>query len=139
MGGIPQGTIGAGMAGGSASESDATTARKSLGATSPGSPDPFLLGSSECVSPSINWRWVEGEAQLVCLQAATVERLLHDTLASIYRNILHPVQVSLRWELCFCDNGIFSVYLFFSRLAPTAPIPAQHGCCSPTGGGYLDT
>jgi hypothetical protein len=116
MGGIPQGTIGAGMAGGSASESDATTARKSLGATSPGSPDPFLLGSSECVSPSINWRWVEGEAQLVCLQAATVERLLHDTLASIYRNILHPVQVSLRWELCFCDNGIFSVYLFFSHV-----------------------
>jgi hypothetical protein len=67
---IPHGTIGAGMAGGSASRREflggAATFPGSSGATSPGSPSLFLLWFSDCASPSINWRRVDGEAQLAC-------------------------------------------------------------------------
>jgi hypothetical protein len=39
---------------------------------------------------------VLSEADLACSQVTTMERLLHQTLASVHGNILHPVQVSLR-------------------------------------------
>jgi hypothetical protein len=39
---------------------------------------------------------VESEAELARSQVATMEWLLRQTLASVHRNILHPVQVSLR-------------------------------------------
>jgi hypothetical protein len=71
MGGVPQGTVGAGMAGGSTSGSEvldgAATSPRSSGTTSSGLPGPFLPRSSNYASLSINWRQVEGEAQLACL------------------------------------------------------------------------
>jgi hypothetical protein len=70
MGVVPQGAVSAGMASDSISGSDvlcgaATTPGSSV-AMSLGSPGPFLPGSSDCVSPSTNWRRVEGEAQHAC-------------------------------------------------------------------------
>jgi hypothetical protein len=57
---------------------------------------PYLPGSSDSVIPPVNWRRVESEAELVRSQVTTMERLHHQTLASVHCNILHPVQVSLR-------------------------------------------
>jgi hypothetical protein len=67
---VPQGVVGAEMVGSNASRSEvsggAATTPRSSGAMSPGSPSPFLPGSTNCASLSINWRRVEGEAQLAC-------------------------------------------------------------------------
>jgi hypothetical protein len=41
---------------------------------------------------------VGDEAASACSQVTTVERLLHDTLASVDQNILRPIQVSLKRE-----------------------------------------
>jgi hypothetical protein len=43
-----------------------------------------------CLSIGGGWRTTQSS------QVATAERLLHETLASIGRNILHPISVSLR-------------------------------------------
>jgi hypothetical protein len=61
-----------------------------------GLPGSYLPNSFGSVSPPINWRRVENMAEFVCLQVATMERLLHEALASVHHNILHPVWVSLR-------------------------------------------
>jgi hypothetical protein len=89
---------------------------------SPGSPSLFFPRSSDCTSPSINLRRVEGGAQLACSRVADEERLLRDTLASVHRSILCPVQVSLRRGLHFCANCFFFVYLYFL-------IPCSHSSC----------
>jgi hypothetical protein len=49
-------------------------------------------------APHINWRSVGDEAESVCLQVAAMERLLHEMLASVHQNILHPIWVSLKRE-----------------------------------------
>jgi hypothetical protein len=41
---------------------------------------------------------VESEAELASSQVTTEEWLLHQTLAFVHRNILHPVQVGLGKE-----------------------------------------
>jgi hypothetical protein len=60
MGGVPQGAVGAGMAGGSTSGSEvlcsAAVAHGSSGATTPRSSGLFLPGSSDCTFLSNNWR-----------------------------------------------------------------------------------
>jgi hypothetical protein len=58
-----------------------------------GPSQPSSLGSA---SSPISWRRVQNEAELACSQVTTVERILHDTLASVHRNILRSTQVSLR-------------------------------------------
>jgi hypothetical protein len=80
IGGVPEGTVGAGMAGGGTSRSKVpggvATAPESSCTTSPGLPGPFLPGSSDCTSPSINWKQVDSEAQLACSRVADAEWLL---------------------------------------------------------------
>jgi hypothetical protein len=60
---------------------------------------------------------VERETDLVCSQVASVERLLHQTLASIHLNILCPVQVSLgkknEKNHPRIPNGFLYAYLLF--------------------------
>jgi hypothetical protein len=93
-----QGATGIEMAGADVFESvapgDAAPAPGSSGAMSPGLHGPYLSGSPGSSSPPINWRRVENEAESACSQVATMEWLLHETLASVHRNILHLVQVS---------------------------------------------
>jgi hypothetical protein len=80
--GAPQGIVGTEMSGASIS----------------GSVAPYLPGSFDSAFPLVNWRRVESEAELAYSQVASVEWLLHQTLASVHCNILCPVQVSLRKE-----------------------------------------
>jgi hypothetical protein len=68
---------------------------RALGALRLKLPGLYLPDSSDFACPSINWRWVESEAELACSQITTIEWLLHQTLASVHHNILCPVQVGL--------------------------------------------
>jgi hypothetical protein len=83
IGGAPQGVVGNEMFGASAFSSaalgGAASAPGSSGAMSSESPGSYLPSSSDSVSPLVNWRWVESDAELACSQVATVERLLQDT------------------------------------------------------------
>jgi hypothetical protein len=61
--------------------------------------------SSGTVSPGViglllpvDWRRVEDNAEFVCSLVTIMERMLWDMLASVDRNILHPIQVSLKKE-----------------------------------------
>jgi hypothetical protein len=105
-GGAPQGIIGNEMFGTSISWS----------AT------PYLPYSSDSASPPINLRRVESEAELACSQVTTMEQLLHQTLSSIHRNILHPVQVILRKKNeknpSRIPDGFLYAYLLFRVLFP---------------------
>jgi hypothetical protein len=70
---------------------------------------------------------VENEAELLCSQVATMERLLHDALASVHCNILRPVQVSLRKRAGILPVSSMTSSLltcFFAYFVPTAPILA---------------
>jgi hypothetical protein len=40
--------------------------------------------------------------EFTCSQVTVVERLLHEALASVSLNILHPIQVSLKKERKTC-------------------------------------
>jgi hypothetical protein len=55
-----------------------------------------LLGSPSFSAPPIHWRWVGVEAESMCLQVTTAERLLHEMLTSVHQNIFLPIRVSLR-------------------------------------------
>jgi hypothetical protein len=94
IGGVPEGTVGAGMAGGGTSRSKVpggvATAPESSCTTSPGLPGPFLPGSSDCTSPSINWKQVDSEAQLACSRVADAEWLLSTCYSELV--ILHLVR-----------------------------------------------
>jgi hypothetical protein len=104
-GGALQGLIDTKMAGAGISRDaalgDATLELGSLGAMSLGLPRQYLPCSPSSVSSPINWRWVENDVKSACSQDDTAERLLHEALASVHRNILHPVRVSLGKETSF--------------------------------------
>jgi hypothetical protein len=93
--GAPWGVIGTGMSGASnlrsAAPSGVASTPGSLGAMRPELPRLYLLSSPNSASPPINWRRVKSEAELACSQVTTTEWLLHQTLASVYCNILHSV------------------------------------------------
>jgi hypothetical protein len=83
-----------------------------------------LAGFSRLFVPPIILRWVEDEVESACSQVPTAERLLHETLASVHRNILCLVWVSLRREIGSCpySNGFlhassFSYILFLQLLS----------------------
>jgi hypothetical protein len=57
-----------------------------------------LPGSPGFLHVPIDWRQVGDEAESVCSQVTAMERLLHEMLASIDRNILHPIRVGLKRE-----------------------------------------
>jgi hypothetical protein len=50
---------------------------------------------------------VREDEKFVCSLIAAAERLLHETLASVDRNILRPIRVSLEKgrEFCLCASG----------------------------------
>jgi hypothetical protein len=73
-----------------------------LGTMSPGVSRLLLSGSPGFLRPSIDWRRVEDNSKLVRLQDATVERLLHEMLASVSRKILCRIRVSLKKERKTC-------------------------------------
>jgi hypothetical protein len=92
----------------------------------------LYLPGFPCSPPlPIDWRQVEGEAESVCLQVTVVERLMQKTLASVHRNILRLVRVSLDMETISClhSNGFlhaFSLLLCFvstARLRGSVDVP----------------
>jgi hypothetical protein len=50
---------------------------------------------STCKTEDVASR-LEGNAKHACLWVTDAERMLHDTLASVDRNIMHPLGVSLK-------------------------------------------
>jgi hypothetical protein len=80
----------------SAAPDDAAPTPGSPGAMCLGVSRLILLGSPGFLSPPINWRWVEDNAEFACSHVTATERLLHETLALVGRNILRPIQVSLK-------------------------------------------
>jgi hypothetical protein len=70
-----------------------------------------LAGSPSFPAPPIDGRQVEGDAEFACLQVAAAERLLHEMLVSVGRNLLHPIRVSLKKErnVCLCAYGLLRV------------------------------
>jgi hypothetical protein len=63
----------------------------SLGAVGPGVSDLLLPGSPGFLPPPIDWRQVEDSVAFIYSQVTDAERLLHETLASIGWDILHPI------------------------------------------------
>jgi hypothetical protein len=55
----------------------------------------LLQGSPGFPHPPIDWRRVGDDADFTCSWVATVERMLHETLASVNQNILRPIRASL--------------------------------------------
>jgi hypothetical protein len=72
----------------------------------------------------------------MCLQVATTEWLLHEMLASVHRNILRPVRVSVRMETKFCSysNDFLHDFSFFPCFVPAAFILEQLRFASVAGG-----
>jgi hypothetical protein len=66
-----------------------------------------LPGFLDLPPPPINWRRVEGGAEIACSQVTDVERLLHNTFSLVGRNILRPLWVSLKkgGKFCMCASG----------------------------------
>jgi hypothetical protein len=111
------------------------------GASPSGSATPYLPSSSDSVSPPVNWGWMESEVELACLQVTTVEWLLRQTLVSVHRNILRPVQVSLRKKKksFMYPQWLPLCLLAFLHLIPVASISEQRKCYRPEGRGDLGT
>jgi hypothetical protein len=88
----------------------------------------------------INYRHVGDEAESSCLRVTSVEMLLHDTLASVDQNILHPIQVSLKREENLARKLLASSTL--SHRLPcfvsAALVLGQHGRACVADGGDPD-
>jgi hypothetical protein len=80
---------------------------------------------------------VGDEAASACSQVTTVERLLHDTLASVDQNILRPIQVSLKREENLACITLASYMLSHPLLCiiSVALVLGQHGCACVVSGG----
>jgi hypothetical protein len=134
----PRGIIGTEMSGASIPESAASGGAASTpgssGAMHPELLRPYLPGSSDSASLSVNWRRVESKVELACSQVTTAEGLLHQTLASIHHNILHPIQVSLGKKIekilpvspmassmltCFFASRSHSFHLMAAQMLPS--------------------
>jgi hypothetical protein len=72
---------------------------------------------------------VEDNMEFACSQVAIVERLLHETLASVGRNILRPIRVSLKKEMnvCLCDSGFLRVLSPSPIFVSVALVPGSTG------------
>jgi hypothetical protein len=102
-------TLGAGIGIlGSVSLGDMTPTLGSSGDTGPRVSGLLLLSSSDFQAPPIDWRRVEDDTKLTCMQVANADRLLHDTLALVSKNILHLIQVSLKKENNVCLHAACS-------------------------------
>jgi hypothetical protein len=105
--------VGAGVLG-SVATGDAALAPGSSSVVSPRVSGLYLPGSPDAPPPPINWRQVEDEAESACSQVTIVKRLLYETLASVHRNTLHPVRVSLKRETkpCLHSHGLLHAFSF---------------------------
>jgi hypothetical protein len=95
-----------------------TPAPGSSGIVGPGVSRLVLSGSPGFAPPPNNWRRVEDNMEFACSQVIDAERLLHETLALVGRNILRLIRVSLKQErkVCLCASGFiraFSLPLVF--------------------------
>jgi hypothetical protein len=108
---------------GSAALGNVTLAPRSSGAMGQGVSALLLLGSPGFLSPHIDWRRVEDNAEFVCSQVTVVDRLLHETLASVGRDILCLIQISLKKErkVCQCVSGFLRVSSLPPIFVSTAP------------------
>jgi hypothetical protein len=92
---------------GRAALGDASRAPRSAGAVGSGVFGLLPPGFLDLPPPPINWRRVEGGAEIACSQVTDVERLLHNTFSLVGRNILRPLWVSLKkgGKFCMCASG----------------------------------
>jgi hypothetical protein len=69
------------------------------------------------------------EEESACSQGATAERLLHETLASVGRSILHLIRVSLKKSKNLAHVPLASSILSHLLMCgvSAAPVPGQHG------------
>jgi hypothetical protein len=70
---------------------DMTLAPGSSSVVGPGISGLYLSGSPGSPPPPFNLRRVRDEVESACAQVAAMERLLHETLASVYQNSLHLI------------------------------------------------
>jgi hypothetical protein len=82
----------------SAAPGDTAPAPASSGAVGPGVSGLYLPGSPGFPPSPINKRRVGDEAEYSCSRVTATGRLLHDKLALVDQNILHPIQVGLKRE-----------------------------------------
>jgi hypothetical protein len=109
----------------SAAPGDTTSATGSSGAMGSEVSELLLLGSTGSLPPPIDWRRVEDNMEFACSQVTDAERLLHETLASVGRNILRLILVSLKKErkVCLCASGFLRVPLLPPVFVSAAPVP----------------
>jgi hypothetical protein len=90
----------------SASPSDATLATGSSCTAGPGVSRLVLPSSPGSLPLPIDKRQVEDNVAFTCSQVTDAVRLLHETLASVGRNILRQIWVSLikEREVCLCAS-----------------------------------
>jgi hypothetical protein len=95
-----------------------------------------LPGSPGSLPPPISWKRVEDEAKFIFSYVATVERLLHETLASVHRNILCLIQVSLERETKSCPHstGFLHAFSFLLCFVSVALVLGQCRCACVAGG-----
>jgi hypothetical protein len=123
----------------SAAPGDAAPAPRSSSTMGPGISGLYLRGSPSSLPLPINLRWVWDEVESECLQVIVVERLLHETLASVHRNILRLIRVSLKREAKSCShsNGFLHTLSFLPCSISATLVSGQRGCACDAGGGDL--
>jgi hypothetical protein len=79
----------------------------------PGVSELLLLVAPGFLPSPIDWRQVKDNTMFTCSQVTDADRLLHETLASIGRDILRSIWVSLKKErkVCMCAFGFLRVPL----------------------------
>jgi hypothetical protein len=75
----------------SATLGDEAPAPGSSSVMGPGISGLYLPSSPGSPPPPINWRRVGDEVESVYSQVTTVERLLHEMMASVHWNIMRPI------------------------------------------------
>jgi hypothetical protein len=95
----------------SAAPGDVTPAPGSLGAAGLGVYGLLLPGFPGFPLLHIDWRRVEDNAELLCLQVAKTVGLFHDTLDSVGWNIMRPIEDCLKKEkkACLRASGFLPV------------------------------
>jgi hypothetical protein len=115
---------------GSTTPGDVAPAPGSTRVTVPGVSELLLPGSPSFPPPPIDWRWVGNDAEFTCSRFATMERLLQKMLASVNRNILRPIWVSMTKErkICLCTSGFLQALSSPPAFVSTAPVLVGRHC-----------
>jgi hypothetical protein len=124
----------------SSAPSDAALAPGSLGTIGPVVSGLHLSGSLDFPPPPIDWRQVGDEAESGCSLVATAERILHEMLASVNRNILCLIWVGQKKEKT--ANTPMSSFMHSHPLlhfVSAVTMLGQRRRACVVGGGDLDT